>query len=167
MLRTISQGTGKQRKLQSFRRDFCQVKRFSFRKKRGMRTKVQADRCRNSPEPAARQFRRTNLVCPLPVVDINATTSVGNRFYCVPAATLLFPRGAGPSSTKSLWCTHMSEAGNPFDEFALGASPSAGRARPATLSLAANDSKAAKKPRIASGAPAGQQQAKGLIEKYR
>lgn len=68
----------------------------------------------------------------------------------------------------------MSDAGNrespnPFDEFALGggASPSAGRARPPALYLAAKDSKVAKKPRISCGASAGQKQAKGLIEKYR
>lgn len=67
----------------------------------------------------------------------------------------------------------MSDAGNretpnPFDEFALGASPTAGRARPAALALATNDSKVAKKkPRISSGAAAGQKPAKGLIEKYR
>lgn len=64
----------------------------------------------------------------------------------------------------------MSDAGdrespNPFDEFALGAPPT-GRARPAARSLA-NDSKAAKKPRMSAGASAGQKPAKGLIEKYR
>lgn len=59
------------------------------------------------------------------------------------------------------------ESPNPFDEFALGASATAGRARPAALSLDTNDSKVAKKPRISSGASAGKKTAKGLTEKYR
>lgn len=59
------------------------------------------------------------------------------------------------------------ESANPFDEFALGASPSASKARPAALSLATNDSKVAKKLRMSSGGPAEQKPAKGLIEKYR
>eukprot|EP00752_Nemacystus_decipiens_P005251 g4765.t1 len=68
----------------------------------------------------------------------------------------------------------MSDAGsrespNPFDEFALGAPPTtAGSStRSAALSVAINDSKAAKKPRVSSGAYAGQKTPKGLIEKYR